>query len=235
MQRRDWRSVAAEIGSSLTERGLDLVHPFQVGWYNGQMRDAARCLPDLGRTTALGLLIGNTRAFWPLFRTALDAHAHLQSALDPVDLYTSDAVLSAFSVLELRWIVRWAHDLEPEPLPIQRIAWATGLAMLSPSHLSVHPVHGPWIALRAVAIVDIDGPDGGAPACVDHCTKCHKPCVEALQLALNGTHHTPDAESLERDWESWVGVRDACPIGAGARYCDEQIRYHYTKLRRLLA
>jgi methylmalonic aciduria homocystinuria type C protein len=229
-----WQGIADEIRESLAERGLDVVHPFQIGWYNGQMRRTTRCLPDLGRATALGLLIGNTRDFWPLFRRALEHFDHLQTETDPVDRYAADSVLSALSVLELRWLVRWAHESEPDPLPIQRVAWATGLATLSPSHLSVHPSHGPWIALRAVVIVDIDGPDGVAPSCEDHCSGCAKPCVEALQRALHATDMKPDAAAVERDWASWVSVRDACPIGRDSRYSDEQIRYHYTKLRQLL-
>jgi hypothetical protein len=55
-----------------------------------------------------------------------------------------------------------------------------------------------------------------------------------LQRALAATDMKPDAAAVERDWASWVNVRDACPIGRDSRYSDEQIRYHYTKLRRLL-
>jgi hypothetical protein len=58
--------------------------------------------------------------------------------------------------------------------------------------------------------------------------------VEALQRALHATDKKPDAAAVERDWTSWVSVRDACPIGRDSRYSDEQIRYHYTKLRQLL-
>lgn len=233
-ERTEWQDVADELAANLAERGLDLVHPFRVAWYNGPLPDMNRRLPDLGRSNALGLLIGNTRAFWPLFRAALAAEPHLANEADPVDRYAQDSVVSALSILDLRWLVRFAHELEPEPLPIQRVAWATGLAMLSPSHLSVHPTHGPWIALRAVAIIDVDGPEGAPPACHDYCTHCEKPCVEALQQALADTHQEPDAEAVERDWQSWVAVRDACPVGRGSRYADEQIRYHYTKLRQLL-
>jgi methylmalonic aciduria homocystinuria type C protein len=191
-------------------------------------------LPDLGRERALGILIGNTRSFWPLFRRALERQEDLRSEQDPVDRYTVDAVHSALSVVDVPWLVRFAHDVASEPLPIQRVARATGLAMLSPSHLSVHATHGPWIALRAVAIVDIEGPGGTAPECPDPCTSCHKPCVEALARALEGTQHAPDARSIERDWGSWVAVRDACPIGRASRYSEDQIGYHYTKLKQLL-
>ncbi len=43
---------------------------------------------------------------------------------------------------------------------MQRLAHASGLARLSPSHLSVHGTDGPWIALRAAVVIDIEGQSG---------------------------------------------------------------------------
>lgn len=34
--------------------------------------------------------------------------------------------------------------------------------------------------------------------------------------------------------DSWIAVRDACPIGREHRYPEDQLRYHYTKDRSLL-
>ncbi len=225
-----WQELAAEVAASLRERGLDPVQPFRVAWYNAQLADGAEPLPDLGRPDALGLLIGNTRLFWTPFRQAEKNESHLEDDPNPVDCYTCDAVHSALSVVEPRWVVRWAHVVEPEALPIQRIARATGLAMLSPSHLCVHEVHGPWIALRAVVVIDIAGPAGPAPSAPDPCTPCHKPCMAALQSALDA-RTLVDASAIERDWQAWLAIRDACPLGRESRYSDEQIRYHYTKRR----
>src|SRR5262245_65502167 len=67
-----WAEIAEDVRTRCAPAGLDLVQPFQVGWYNAVVDDAYR-LPDFGRRAALGLLIGNTRALWPRFVDALRA------------------------------------------------------------------------------------------------------------------------------------------------------------------
>jgi methylmalonic aciduria homocystinuria type C protein len=44
----------------------------------------------------------------------------------------------------------------------------------------------------------------------------------------------PDAANIAVHADAWIDVRDACPIGKGARYSDAQVRYHYTKDRAYL-
>lgn len=215
-------------------RGLDLVHAFRVSWYNDSVEDPRQRLPDLGRSDALGVVIGNSQKLWPIFRRALDADPKLRACADPVDNYVTQAVGEAVGELSLHNEVRWAHALEPAPLPIQRVAHAAGLAQLAPSHLSVHPEHGPWIALRAVVVMDAQGPEGPPQPAPDPCAGCDKPCLGALQRAIAATGAAEQRAPLEQFWGAWLAVRDACPIGTSSRYDDEQIEYHYTKARRLL-
>lgn len=44
-----------------------------------------------------------------------------------------------------------------------------------------------------------------------------------------------DEIRIGADWEQWLAVRDACPVGTVHRYSASQIAYHYTKSRTLLA
>jgi methylmalonic aciduria homocystinuria type C protein len=125
-----------------------------------------------------------------------------------------------------RHALYWAHQTSPRALPIQRLAELVGLASLSPSHLSIHPLYGPWFALRAVAVFDVDGPDEPAPALTSPCVQCDKPCLPALERAL--------PLRVEEHAGAWIAVRDACPVGRASRYGEEQLRYHYTKDRKLL-
>jgi methylmalonic aciduria homocystinuria type C protein len=229
-----WPSLTKSVAARLAASGLDLVHPFSVDWYNARAAPRGARLPDFGRSGALGLLIGNTQALWPHFRRAYAAEPRLQTACDPLDAYCTDAVLACAAAFEAASVVRFAHELEPAPIPIQRIAAITGFATLSPSHLSVHAEQGPWIALRAVAIFDVDGPSGDPPPHRDLCTPCHKPCMPAFNSAFERLGGELAAAAVELDWQSWLAVRDACPVGKSSRYSDEQIRYHYTKRRSLL-
>jgi methylmalonic aciduria homocystinuria type C protein len=225
-----WTSLAERVAAPCRDSGLDIVHAFCLGWYNDNV-DAAERIDDLGRPDALAVLVGNTRALWPKFLRELEQRSDLRSADDPVDRYVVETVESAREGIGERHHVRYGHVVEPRALPIQRLAVAAGLAHLSPSHLSVHPQYGPWIALRALLVFDVPGPAGSRPVPQDPCTSCEKPCVAALERALE---LTGQAGAIEPRWQAWLAVRDACPEGRTSRYDDEQVRYHYTKLRRLL-
>ena len=100
-----------------------------------------------------------------------------------------------------------------------------GLAVLAPSHLAIHPTFGPWFALRAAIVVDVDGPPPRpipARACA-----CDHGCGPALARALAAGPPT-SADELRARWRLWLAVRDACPVGRAHRYPDDQLTYHYT-------
>lgn len=225
--------MTSRIGEACAERGLDLLQPLQVGWYNQAVEPAYR-LPDFGRPEALAWVIGNTRALWPRLRQAVARDPSLAADESPVDRYCEHAVRAALAGVAQAWEARFAPEPPPRRVAMQRLAHVAGLAYLSPSYLSVHPVYGPWIALRAAVVVDMAGPPGPAPAPAPPCD-CQAHCAPHLRAALNmAGADAVDAGAVERRWRAWVAVRDACPLGRAHRYSDEQIRYHYTKDRRCL-
>jgi cyanocobalamin reductase (cyanide-eliminating) / alkylcobalamin dealkylase len=225
------RDVITALGTSCREAGLDIVHPFRLDWFNRRVEPSLR-LPDGNRPEALGLLVGNTRHLWPVFTAAVRARPELLASDHPLDSYVEDALGGAVArrVAE-RYVIWWAHRMAPAAIPIQQIAQASGLAHLSPSHLSVHRLYGPWIALRAVVVVDAEGPPGEGPRAYDPCTVCSKPCIEPFQRAVRGG----DAgDEVEQNWKSWAVIREVCPEGRAYRYGDEQLEYHYNKNPKLL-
>ena len=220
--------IEARIRDACARRGLDLARPLRVGWYNQLVAPAHR-LPDFGRPSSLAVIVGNTRALWPHLAAALRADPGLAAQADPVDRHCEAALGAAVADLPAPWILRFAHEPPPR-LAIQRIAHVAGLAYLAPSHLSVHPIHGPWIALRAVVVVDVEGPAEPTPLaapcdCAGHCL----PHLAAA-LARAGTD-IPGRPQVQSDWRAWLAVRDACPVGRAHRYSDQQLRYHYTNDR----
>ena len=50
--------------------GIDVIHPFQVGPYN-QIVSPDHQLADFGKVDALGVLLGNTKKLWPIFRSKM--------------------------------------------------------------------------------------------------------------------------------------------------------------------
>jgi methylmalonic aciduria homocystinuria type C protein len=176
--------------------------------------------------------VGNTRALWPRFLDALRTDSALREHEDPLDTYVETVVNDACAGLSPQWHCSWAHG--SRWLAIQRLAQRAGLAYLSPGHLSVHPIFGPWIALRAVIVVDVDGPSGAAPAMATPCEQCSTQCEPAFARAAGPLIAPVNQEAVTPHWRLWVAARDACPVGREHRYDDTQIGYHYTKERAFL-
>lgn len=196
--------------AQLADAGFDLAHTFDA-------RAAARepGWEGLANGDPLGILIGNTRALWPCFVAAMQDPARgpaLAADPDPLDRYTEQTIAAAFPGAR----IRYAHVPDGEAfLPFQRLAVATGLGALAPSHLVIHPRYGPWFALRAVVVV-AGTPPVRAPI-AKPCT-CAAPCEIALEAAV----------AAADDWRAWLAVRDACDRRAW-RYSEDQLRYHYTR------
>lgn len=79
---------------------------------------------------------------------------HLQQQLPQQQSHNSTQTHTKFAL-------RFSHHTEPGRfVNMMRAAQLSGLAYYSSTtHLCMHPLYGPWFALRAVAVVDADGPD----------------------------------------------------------------------------
>jgi methylmalonic aciduria homocystinuria type C protein len=218
------------LSAALAEVGLDLVHGFDVDTYNASA-PPEDCLPTFGLPGRSGLLLANSRALWPPFRRAYCEDIALRAAEHPLEQYLESRVARSLEVLSgRRYALVWAHTTSPRAFPIQRLAEKVGFATLSPSHLSIHAEHGPWLALRAVLVLDVarqDPPEAKAP--LNLCQQCSRPCLVALERALHVTGKVLDAHSIARASRAWIEVRDACPVGQDSRYSEPQLQYHYTK------
>jgi cyanocobalamin reductase (cyanide-eliminating) / alkylcobalamin dealkylase len=195
----------------LADAGFDIAHAFDA---HAAAREPG--LELLAGAERLGILVGNTRALWPVFTAAMRDPA-LAAERDPLERYTERAIETAFPAARIYYgHRRYAGARGDAFLPFQRLAVAIGLGALAPTHLVIHPIYGPWFALRAVILVD-----GEPPPCatiVQPC-RCDRACLDALVAA----RATPSS------WRGWLAVRDACSLRAH-RYSDDQIRYHYTKV-----
>ncbi len=185
----------------LAVAGFDLTHAFDAhavanepGW------------EQLAAGPRVGLLVGNTRALWPRFLAAR------RDEPDPLDRYTERTLAAAFPD---RTIVFAHRACDGRFLPFSRLAVATGFGALAPSHLVIHPIYGPWIALRALVLVDGDPPPPRAP--IPQPCQCGEPCARAFAAARDST-----------DWRAWLAVRDSCSFRTH-RYSEDQIRFHYTQ------
>jgi methylmalonic aciduria homocystinuria type C protein len=226
------RSIAP-LRRECSEAGFDLVQPLQVGWYNAQVSGSLR-LEDFGSDATLALVIGNTRALWPKFLSALRAEPALLAAPHPLYAYTEQCIRRAAQTLDRPWRLRWSHAGGDQLVAMQRLAHAAGLAYLSRSQLSVHPEYGPWIGLRAALSIAAPGPPGPAPQLEHPCGGCAGRCQPAFERAVAALQGAVDQQGVERNWQLWLACRDACPTGRQYRYDEAQILYHYLKDRNQL-
>ena len=184
----------------LATRGFDIAHAFDA--------HAAAREPGWERLASgphLGILIGNTRALWEPFCAAR------RDEPDPLDRYTERSLAEAFPDAP----TVFAHRAEDgASLPFGRLAHVVGLGALAPSMLVIHPIYGPWIALRAVVAIEGEPP---VRAPIDKPCTCGEACPAALAAALPTT-----------DWRAWLAVRDACVLRA-RRYGEDQVHFHYSQ------
>jgi methylmalonic aciduria homocystinuria type C protein len=222
-----WQSLSANVAAAAAEAGFDLVQPFGVAHYN-EGAALAEQLEDFGQPNALGLLFANTRLLWPAFTLAYAEDATVAGAAQPLDTYVVarlNAVIA--NATGLRRQLVFSHVTQPRAFPMQRLAERVGLAALSPSHLAIHPLHGPWLALRAVAVIDVAGP-AAAPAPPERpCQGCSAPCLPALAHALSVSGAPLSSAAVVAQAAAWIAVRDACPVGQSYRYGQNQLAYHY--------
>ena len=189
--------------ATLAAAGFDIAHAFDAA---AAAREPGLAL--LAGEARMGMLLGNTRALWPPFSEAMCDPA-LAAARDPLERYTERAVDAAFPGARIYYGHR---PYGGAFLPLQRLAVATGLGALAPTHLVIHPIYGPWFALRAVVVLDGEPPARApiAPPC-----RCDASCGEALARAQQSM-----------DWRDWLAVRESCSL-QNWRYGEDHIRFHY--------
>ena len=189
--------------ATLAAAGFDIAHAFDAAAAAGEPG-----LAVLAGDARLGILVGNTRALWPPFSEAMREPA-LAAERDPLERYTERAIDAAFAGARIFYGHR---PYGGAFLPLQRLAVATGLGALAPTRLVIHPIYGPWFALRAVVVLDGDPP---ARAPIAAPCRCDASCIDALARAQQSM-----------DWRDWLTVRESCSL-QNWRYSEDQIRFHY--------
>ncbi len=227
-------TIVTRLATTLSAEGFDEVTATTVGAYEKAVpashRLIAATVSPESRTHLLSrmlVLIGNDRRAWPKFRAWLDAEPSRKKLAHPFDTWTVETLKNGLRAMPRDKVIdlRFAFEAPPRAFAAQHLAAITGLACRGPAALSVHPVIGPWFALRAALILDIAGEEA-APA-EDLCARCDgQPCVKALEVAQQSERQPSRANILKRH-EPWLAIRDACPIGRAHRYSDAQIRWHY--------
>lgn len=210
------------------------VHPFDANAVAELVCDFDWVLP--ARKRPLALLFANGVELWPKFLDAHHASAKLRASSHPLDEWVVDTVTQALACVEQCTAIYFAHQrYAGRFLPMVSIAQASGYAATAPCHLAVRHDVGPWLALRALALLDAEAAFPTRPV-TEPCRSCSAPCRAHFEhaLALTRTQGSSEVTDVAPQWQTWVATRDSCPLGRSARYSDRQIEYHYTRRRDLL-
>lgn len=211
-------ALLSDLGRALAEGGLDIVAIFPASHWDeaGPPFDCrAAALLDGARSVIVAGSSGRT--LWDRF-TAWAAEAPRERLVEeahPLDRFVAGVLDGAEAILATAGVRarRFEPTLRFQPrLDFRRLAELSGLGCPSPLGMLVHPVYGPWWALRGAWFVD--GVLSATVPLARPCDGCPSPCRAAIPAGFEGTlaAATPAA-------------RAACVL-ATHRYSDEQLAYH---------
>ncbi|MFN8544838.1 MAG: ferredoxin [Candidatus Binatia bacterium] len=210
--------VTDALARGLAPYGVNLVGATSVAEYDGgrgRAASLAAAAPGAIGTVVLG---NGGGAFWEAFERAVAGDPSLATAPDPLDAFTRRVVegvavpLLAADGVTARVVYPFASAAEP--VSFVRLAACAGLGRPSLLGVLVHPVWGPWIALRAALLLPI-AVEAPRPADgFDPCPTCvPRPCVAACPA----TAVTDAGWDLPRCAAHRGRPDDACAVGCHAR------------------
>jgi hypothetical protein len=171
------------------------------------------------------VMICNTKTLWEKMLRRVRSADKDAVVGDPFDNIVENDISELFPESD-RFNVFYSHRKYMGVfIPFQRIAHEIGLAYFDPiSHLSIHPLYGPWFSMRAIIVFneDINIVD------VTPSSQALKPNTLDEYLLQQIT----PPFSTHSDWRALLKVRDSISRMVGSdsfRFSDDQIRYHYTK------
>jgi hypothetical protein len=206
------------VREALAGTGIDVVGSFPIEVYDQRAPERLRSpalLPG-----ARGVVVAGSAGpgLWRRFRHRVAVEPERWDAPNPYDTFVAeslelaDAALARAEVRCVRFEAAFHAHIRVDFVALARLA---GLGTPGPFALLIHPVHGPWWALRGAWLVDaeVDAPCAGPPPC----DGCQAPCIGGWQNAGG-----PVARATPE-------VRARCVVGQASRYDDSQIAYHYDR------
>ncbi len=226
--------LLTRLTEALAPYGLNLVGTTTRAAYESLVPTSYRLEPLLPQTQTV-IVIGNGgSAFWTTFRPYADRHA---GDPHPLDDYTVEIIEHSLTPI-LKPSGRGYRYVYPfrfgtEPVSFMHLAQAAGLAGPSILGIMIHPVYGPWLALRAAVLVahDLSHPPS-APG-FNPCPSCiEKPCIQACPAGVIGARHGWNISGCAKhrlaadQCAAFCHARHSCVYGRKHRYPPDALRHH---------
>jgi epoxyqueuosine reductase QueG len=174
------------------------------------------------------LVVGNAgRALWERFQSSPERVL----AADPLDAYARRVLDEAARLVEPHAVMAfYSERREGVYLPLVALARRAGFGSPGRVGVLIHPVYGPWIAIRAVLLLADDVPFCEPPA-YSPCEGCPAPCARACHGGVIGPSGVDSAACYQvrltnPSCASACDARSACVVGPEHAYSREQIAHH---------
>lgn len=224
------RPTSDTIRAALQPHGL-----FLRGVVNFAEGEASPILPGGGRAASVALIGNIGSSIWPHFR-AWQGLLPDRGGGDPLDAW-SKAVIGP---LAAAWGAVAYFPSDPPWQPFQQWAMRAEGLRASPLGILIHPRFGLWHGYRAALGFDHPLEADVEPAGPHPCDTCHdRPCLRQCPTgAVTGAGfdvaacrgHLRTEAGREGCMAGGCLARNACPVGAEYRYCDDQMRFHMAAL-----
>jgi hypothetical protein len=145
----------ASLARAVTPFGLNLIGVASVASYDAQVGPGRRLGRHL-RGAESAIVVGNGGgAFWSAYRRFCAARPAHEDRRDPMDDFTREIVETALAPLvgDAATHILYPFGFAEDGVSFTRLAELAGLGRPSLLGVLVHPVYGPWIALRAAILV----------------------------------------------------------------------------------
>jgi hypothetical protein len=207
------------VRTALAGTGIELVASCAIGAYDARAPEALRSTSQLAGARGIVVAASAGPALWRSFRSRVARDPALAALEHPYDTFVGEALDRADGALAAARIAFRRFEAAfhaPVRLDFVAMAELVGFGAPGPFALAIHPVHGPWWALRGAWMVDAEAEP--ASGLLRPCSGCAAPCVGGLS---NGR---PDAAGIAL---ASPEVRGRCVVGQESRYDDDQIAFHY--------
>ena len=235
----DVRSIDS-IAAAVAPFGLNLIGVASVAAYDAEVGPARGLARHLDGAESV-IVVGNGGgAFWGAYRRFCTAHRGYDQRPDPLDDFTREVVEGACAPLARRVAMRilYPFGFAQDGVAFTRLALLAGLGRASLVGVLVHPVYGPWIALRAAILVRqrLEAPRPAKD--FDPCPSCsERPCIAACPGgavdAAGGSVPRCGAQRARPDdpCATRCHARVACVLGPEHRHPDAALAYHQRRAR----
>jgi len=227
------------ITSALAPHGLNLIGTTTVADYEALVPSQYHVASLLPEAKTL-IVIGNGGGqFWEGFRAyCQERPGYLQGRRHPLDDYTVEVIEKTLTPILAQPGVGYRY-LYPfrfwsEPVSFMHLARASGLAGPSILGVVIHPVYGPWMALRAALLINQEFRAAPTAAGFDPCPTCvERACMAACPAS---------AVSVQKGWDipacvqhrlrvtancvDYCHARFDCVYGREHRYPLDELQYH---------